>query len=66
MHAPDDTRSRAVERLEEARDKHDARSDQYDAAAGSTAELPAFTDLKAAEDQLAAREAWLTWIDRDY
>jgi hypothetical protein len=56
----------AVERFEAAREERDRRSDQYDAAAGSTSELPAFTELKAAEEQFAAREAWLKWVERDY
>lgn len=66
MHERDDKRVEAVERLEKARDEHTRRSDQYDDAEGSSAELPAFTELKAAEEQFAAREAWLRWIDRDY
>jgi hypothetical protein len=33
---------------------------------GSSNELPAFTQLEAAEEQFAAREAWLKWIDRGY
>jgi hypothetical protein len=56
----------AVERFEAARAERDRRSDQYDAATGSTSELPAFTELKAAEEQFAARGAWLKWVERDY
>ena len=39
---------------------------RYDAASGSPQELPAFTELQAGEDELAAREAWLEWSERDY
>ena len=55
----------AVERFERAREERDHRADQYDAARGSSGELPAFTEMKAAEDQFAAREAWLKWVERD-
>jgi hypothetical protein len=54
----------AVARFEAARDERDRRVDQNDAAIGSTDELRTFTDLKVAEDQFAAREAWLKWIER--
>jgi hypothetical protein len=56
----------AVERFQAAREERDRRSHQYDAATGSASELPAFAELKAAEEQFAAREAWLKWVERDY
>jgi hypothetical protein len=64
----DDSRSRdhAVERLQTARERRDRSSEQYDAARESPGELRAFTELQAAIDQFAAREAWLAWVDRDY
>jgi hypothetical protein len=61
-----ESHSGAVERFEVAREERDCRAGRYDAASGSSQELPAFTELEAAEDQLAAREAWLKWIERDY
>lgn len=61
-----ETRDHAVERLQAARADRDRHSEQCDAARGSTGELPAFTELHAAEEQFAAREAWLAWIDRGY
>jgi hypothetical protein len=66
MHEGGDNRAHAVERLQRAREHRAARSKQYEAAAGSARELPALTELQAAEEQFAAREAWLKWIDRDY
>ncbi len=51
----------AVERFDAAREDRDRRAGEYEAARGSSAELPAFTELKAAEEQFAAREAWLKW-----
>jgi hypothetical protein len=61
-----ESHSGAVERFEAAREERDRRAGQYKAASGSPDELPAFTELQAAEDQLAAREAWLKWVERDY
>ena len=54
-----------VQRFEAARDERDRRAGEYSAASGSPDELPAFVELKAAEDQLAAREAWLKWTESD-
>jgi hypothetical protein len=53
----------AVDRLRAARVERDRRAAEYDAASGSPAELSAFTELQAAEQQLGAREAWLRWAD---
>jgi uncharacterized protein YqfB (UPF0267 family) len=61
-----ESHSGAVERFQAAREERDKRAVQFDAASGSPRELPAFTELHAAEEQLAARESWLKWIERDY
>lgn len=66
MQEHNDSRAHAVERLRVAHEQRTRRSEQYEAATGSSEELPAFTELKAAEEQFAAREAWLTWLDREY
>jgi hypothetical protein len=58
--------SGAIERFQAARKERDQRAVQYGAASGSPRELPAFTKLQAAEEQLAARQAWLKWIEPDY
>jgi hypothetical protein len=55
-----------VERFEAAREERDRRAGEYDAASGSPDELPTSVELKAAEEQLAAREAWLKWTDSDF
>jgi hypothetical protein len=57
--------TKAVERFEAARDERDHRADRHHAASGRTEELRTFTELQAAEDQFAAREAWLIWTERD-
>jgi hypothetical protein len=58
--------SGAVERFDAAREERDRRAEQYDVARGSPSELPAFTELQAAQEQFAAREAWLKWVEREY
>jgi len=55
-----------VERLEAAREERDRRAGEYQSASGSPDELPTFVELKAAEEQLAAREAWLKWTESDF
>jgi hypothetical protein len=55
-----------VERFEAAREERDRRAGQYSAASGSPDELSAFVELQAAEEQLAAREAWLEWAERGF
>ena len=60
-----DGRDQAVERLDAAREARTRCFEEYDVARGSPRELPAFTELRAAEEQFAAREAWLAWVDSD-
>ena len=55
-----------VERFEAARDERDQRAGEYRASSGSSDELPTFVELRAAEEQLAAREAWLKWTESDF
>jgi hypothetical protein len=66
MDRTSETHTAAVQRFDAAREERNQRAEQYDNASGSTGELPAFTQLRAAEDQFAAREAWLKWVERDY
>jgi hypothetical protein len=53
----------AVDRLRAAREERDRRAAEHNAASGSPGELPAYTELQAAEQQLAARKAWLSWAE---
>jgi hypothetical protein len=64
--AHDQGRDVAVARLQLASRRRDRQVRQYDAARGSRSELAAYTELRAAVDQVAAREAWLAWLDRGY
>jgi hypothetical protein len=66
MEDRDEARGQAVARLDGARQERARCSNRYETARGSSEELPAFTALEAAQEQFAAREAWLQWIDRDY
>ena len=55
----------AVQRLEAVVAEQDRLNQRYDAAIGTSTELRAHVRLRAAGDQVAAREAWLHWIDDD-
>lgn len=54
---------RAVQALNAALVEQDRLSERYDAASGTSTELGAYVRLRAAGDQVAARGAWLSWID---
>ena len=53
----------AEQRLEAVLAEQDRMSQRYDAAIGTSTELSAHVRLRAAGDQVAAREAWLHWVD---
>lgn len=54
---------RAVRRLELALVDQDRLGERLDGAAGTSSELGAYARLKAAGDQVRAREAWVNWVD---
>jgi hypothetical protein len=56
-------RERAMQRLEAALVEQDLLGERFDAAAGTTTEFRAYVRLRAAGDQVTAREAWLNWVD---
>jgi hypothetical protein len=53
----------ALRRLEVAMEKQDLSRARYHAAIGTQAELGAYVKLCAAGEQVAARGAWLDWVD---
>ena len=53
----------AVQRLHAGRVEQERLSERYEAVAGTSTELGAYARLEAAGDHVAAREAWLNWID---
>jgi hypothetical protein len=56
-------RDRAMQRLEAALVEQDRLGERFDAAVGTSTEFGAYVRLRAAGDQVAARGAWLSWID---
>ncbi len=56
-------RDRSVQRLEAALVEQDRLGERFVAAVGTSAELGAYVRLRAAGDQVRAREAWLNWVD---
>jgi hypothetical protein len=56
----------ALQRLDAARGEQRERSDAHDAAQDTADEPAAASELARAKDELAAREAWVKWIERGY
>jgi hypothetical protein len=56
-------RDRARHRLEAALVEQDRLDKRFDAAVGTSTEFGAYLRLRAAGDQVRAREAWVNWVD---
>jgi hypothetical protein len=56
----------AIRRLEAAKEDQRHRSGVHRAAQGTGHETAAADGLAAADEQVAAREAWLKWVERGY
>jgi hypothetical protein len=56
---------RAERRLSAALAEQHRSSDRYEAAVGRSAHLLAAVALHAADQEVAARDAWLRWVDDD-
>ena len=56
----------ALRRLDAARVEQRHRSELHDAAQHMPSERAAASELAGANEQLAAREAWVKWIERGY
>jgi hypothetical protein len=56
---------RAERRLGVALTEQHRSRDHYDAAVGRSARLLAAVALHAADQEVAARDAWLRWVDDD-
>jgi hypothetical protein len=56
---------RAERRLGAALAERHRSSERYDAAVGGSARLLAAVGLRAADQEVAARDAWLRWVDDD-
>jgi hypothetical protein len=58
---------RAAQRLGSAQSEQAQLGDRYDDAIGTSSEVPAHARLRAAQEQVAARGAWLDWVnDENY
>jgi hypothetical protein len=53
----------AVERLRVGVAEQDRLRDRYHSAIGTSTEIGAYMQLRAAGDQVAARVAWVHWVD---
>ena len=63
----DTEREDAVQRLEGGLLEQARCSERYDAARGTSAEMSAYAQLRAAGARVAAHETWLRWVDdEDY
>jgi len=56
----------AFGRLKVALEEQDRASERYDGAIGTGTELRAYARLCAAGEEVAAREAWLHWVDDEH
>jgi hypothetical protein len=56
----------ALERLRGALVEQDRLTARYDAAIGTPAELGAYARLSAAGEYVAARQAWVHWIEDEH
>ena len=54
---------RAVERVRVGVSEQDRLRDHYESTIGTSSEFGAYMQLRAAGDQVAAREAWVHWVD---
>ncbi len=54
---------RALQRLDAALLEKDRMDRRFDAAIGTSTEFGAYAGLRAAVNQVRAREAWLNWVD---
>jgi hypothetical protein len=65
MATVDNEHDRAERRLGAALAEQHRSSDRYDAAVGRSARLLAAVALHAADQEVAARDAWLRWAEDD-
>lgn len=65
-HRAEAARARAVDDLDRARERQHQLADLAHAAEGTSSEAKAADALAAARAHVAAREAWLVWIERGY
>ena len=63
---PDRERAQGEQRLDRAVGEQASARVDHEAAKGTAAEMEAAISLRAADEQVAARERWLDWVgERD-
>jgi hypothetical protein len=63
QHGAGDTHARARERVSSASDRASRLRDAHSSAKGTSRELQADVLLRAADDEVAARERWRQWVE---
>ena len=58
--------TRALHRLDEARDHERTMHNAVKASQDTMREFQAASELGAASEKTAAREAWVAWVERGY
>jgi hypothetical protein len=61
----EEAHTKAVEQLDEARDRQRDLADRAEAAEGTSGEDRAADELEHVRHQVAAREAWVVWTERE-
>ena len=61
--AGDDAHAQAVERVDAASAERSRLRDAHERAMGTSSDLQASASLRAANDEVAARERWLQWVE---
>jgi hypothetical protein len=61
-----DAHASAVQRRDSARSEQRLRRDNLAAVRGTNEERSAVSELAAANQEVAAREAWVSWVERGY
>jgi predicted methyltransferase MtxX (methanogen marker protein 4) len=61
-----DAHASAVRRRDAARSEQHLRREVLAAVRGTDEERSATSELAAASQELAAREAWVSWVERGY
>jgi hypothetical protein len=62
-YSADDTRIRAVERVDAAMAERSRLHDEHESAKGTSGEPRADISLRTANDEVGARERWLQWVE---
>jgi hypothetical protein len=58
-------RDSAAQRLEVAMQEQDRVRGLFDSAVGTSSELSAYSRLRAAGQEVRARQAWVNWVGED-